>query len=318
MLSHAQNFEDVMLARLFADQSEGFYIDVGASHPSVGSVTRHFYDRGWSGINIEPLAGAFTMLQQERPRDLNLCAAAAAREGVASFTEAVDFTGLSTLDRAQAAYLRQRGLTLREYRVAAVTLDGVFERHVRRTVDFLKIDAEGGEAAVLAGFDLRRHRPRALVIEAIPAGRPFQGWDAAMERDRSWEPPLLAAGYRFAHFDGLNAFYLREEDAALAARLRLPPGLYDAIRLPPPPDTPAAYPGSPAADPGSPAADRRVAELTQRLEALRGKLHQRNAEVARLIAERESLAAHIGGFARRRLRQGLRTLGLGRRRRNGA
>jgi hypothetical protein len=41
MISYAQNYEDVMLARAFADQSLGFYIDIGAMDPTDGSVTRH-------------------------------------------------------------------------------------------------------------------------------------------------------------------------------------------------------------------------------------------------------------------------------------
>ena len=31
----------------------GFYIDVGACHPVVHSVTKLFYERGWNGINID-------------------------------------------------------------------------------------------------------------------------------------------------------------------------------------------------------------------------------------------------------------------------
>lgn len=42
MISYAQNFEDVMIARLFDDTHRGFYVDVGAAHPDFLSVTRHF------------------------------------------------------------------------------------------------------------------------------------------------------------------------------------------------------------------------------------------------------------------------------------
>jgi hypothetical protein len=35
----------------------------------------------------------------------------------------------------------------------------------------------------------------------------------------AWEPLLTQAGYRFAMFDGLNRFYLAEEEASRASRL---------------------------------------------------------------------------------------------------
>ena len=54
MVSYAQNHEDVLLRRVFPDEPNGFYIDVGANDPVRDSVTKHFYDRGWHGINIEP------------------------------------------------------------------------------------------------------------------------------------------------------------------------------------------------------------------------------------------------------------------------
>ena len=41
---YSQNFEDVFLARCFAGITDGFYIDVGAQHEEVDSVTRHFYE----------------------------------------------------------------------------------------------------------------------------------------------------------------------------------------------------------------------------------------------------------------------------------
>jgi uncharacterized membrane protein len=54
ILSYAQNGEDVVLSRAFADQEFGFYVDVGACHPVEDSVTLHFYERGWQGVNVEP------------------------------------------------------------------------------------------------------------------------------------------------------------------------------------------------------------------------------------------------------------------------
>jgi hypothetical protein len=54
-LNYAQNYEYVILWRAFRDLQRGFYVDVGAADPETLSVTQAFYERGWSGINMEPL-----------------------------------------------------------------------------------------------------------------------------------------------------------------------------------------------------------------------------------------------------------------------
>ena len=53
--SYAQEYEDIILYAIIGDVSDGFYIDVGAYDPVDISVTKYFYDKGWHGINIEPL-----------------------------------------------------------------------------------------------------------------------------------------------------------------------------------------------------------------------------------------------------------------------
>jgi hypothetical protein len=55
IISYAQNREDILLWRALRDLSGGFYIDVGAEDPTQNSVTRAFYERGWHGINVEPV-----------------------------------------------------------------------------------------------------------------------------------------------------------------------------------------------------------------------------------------------------------------------
>ena len=49
--------------------NRGFYVDVGAADPEELSVTRAFYERGWSGINVEPRDEYFEKLILARPRD---------------------------------------------------------------------------------------------------------------------------------------------------------------------------------------------------------------------------------------------------------
>jgi len=235
MLSFAQNFEDVMLERLFSEKEKGFYVDVGAWDPTVHSVTRHFYDKGWVGVNIEPIAERHELFVRERVRDVNLHVAVGQWRGTAEFFECPDnsegLSGLSTLDPGVAQTMRRRGLEVATRHVEVLTLTEIFEKHCPETIDFVKVDVEGHEAQVLRGADFRRFRPRVLILEATAPEAHPASWDRIDEIGtwKEWEPALLEADYHFAYFDGLNRFYLRSEDRALARRLAVPPGVHDQI-----------------------------------------------------------------------------------------
>ena len=50
VVSYAQYREDLTLAALLHEKEKGFYVDVGANHEEIDSVTKYFYERGWSGF----------------------------------------------------------------------------------------------------------------------------------------------------------------------------------------------------------------------------------------------------------------------------
>jgi FkbM family methyltransferase len=230
VISYAQNFEDVMLARLFAGQERGFYVDVGAWDPHLLSTTKHFYLRGWHGINIEPIESRWRLFRDARPHDANLNVAIAAAPGEITFWLCRDDDALSTADRSTADAHRAQGRSVSETRVPTRRLDEIFAEHAPADIDFLKIDVEGLEAEVIGTMSFERWRPRVLIIEAtLPAIRPDWSNPEAVGTWHGWEPDLIGRGYVFAHFDGLNRFYVRREEQRLAARLRLPPGVFDEI-----------------------------------------------------------------------------------------
>jgi FkbM family methyltransferase len=217
MISYAQNHEDVVLDRVFGARQDGFYIDVGAFSPIHGSVTKHFSDRGWRGINIEPSRPMFQQLQVERPRDVNLELGISDHAGTMTLYE-YPFTGRSTLCRSIAE--GAAGLDLVERQVDVRTLREVCVAHAPQRIEFLKIDVEGHEAEVLAGADWSRWRPIVVVVEAtVPGSRD--------PSHRRWEWRLRAADYRLALFDGLNRFYVRAEDRELLPHLAVPANVFD-------------------------------------------------------------------------------------------
>ncbi len=224
IISYAQNREDVLLHRVLSDSSRGLYIDVGACHPVTHSVTKHFYERGWDGINIEPIPAMCEALAQDRPRDLNLCVGLSDREGILNFHECINLAELSTFSDEQAEGLRRSGLAIVDHEIPVTTLASVCERHVHRTIEFLKVDVESFEREVLAGADWSRYRPRIVLVEAT---RPSTNIPCHEE----WEPILLAADYLFAFFDGLNRYYVRAEDRELIPRLAVPANVFDDFEM---------------------------------------------------------------------------------------
>jgi FkbM family methyltransferase len=220
MISYAQNREDAVLARVFEKQPTGFYIDVGAHHPTNDSITRHFYDRGWRGINIEP-GETYAALARERPRDINLHAAVSNSAGEATYYEFLG-TGLSTLCTTEALARIQEGRRAAPRLVQSLTLASICQTHAQGDIDFISIDVEGHEREVIAGGDWRRWRPRVAVVEST---RP----NTTEASHASWEPLLLGNGYTFAVFDGLSRFYVRDEDRSLVPLLTQPLTVLDQV-----------------------------------------------------------------------------------------
>ena len=92
--SYAQNFEDVMLWRALRHVDKGCYIDVGAQHPVVDSVSKAFYEHGWRGIHVEPVPQYANLLRADRPDETVLQLALSDTEGVLELN-LIPETGLS-------------------------------------------------------------------------------------------------------------------------------------------------------------------------------------------------------------------------------
>lgn len=220
-ISYAQNFEDVILWRALKSIPKGFYIDVGAWSPDVDSVTRAFYERGWSGINIEPNPEFHILLCKHRPRDENLKVAIDDKPGVLTMNFVSD-TGLSTLNHSIAEKHLNAGWELNRQEVNVTTLAAVWDEYVseNQEVHFLKVDVEGFENAALKGNNWEKNRPWIIVVEAtLPLSQE--------ESHAEWEPILLEAGYDMVYVDGLNRFYLAKEHASLLPIFKYPPNVFD-------------------------------------------------------------------------------------------
>ncbi len=224
MISYAQNFEDVMLWRALKHVPNGFYIDVGAWSPDIDSVTRHFYESGWRGINIEPNPAFSTQYAKKRPEDITL---EVAISDVAATAELYFSSnpGLSSLDATIAMHHEADGTTTTPQVVEVTTLKEVCTKYGQgKAIHFLKVDVEGLEKNVLIGNDWMHYRPWIIVVEAT---KPM----SQIENYAEWEPILLEASYEFVYADGLNRFYVAKEHQELKNAFKYPPNIFDEFVL---------------------------------------------------------------------------------------
>jgi FkbM family methyltransferase len=219
--TYAQNFEDVMLARALEDVPVGFYIDIGAQHPVVDSVSQAFFEKGWRGIHVEPVPKYAELLREARPGDEVIKAAVSDKSGLLQFFEIAE-TGLSTVDPDLAERHRREGFTVREICVASITLDELFARNASE-IHWLKIDVEGHEREAIVGWQCDR-RPWILLVEStVPLSR--------VPSEEAWQELIFAKGYRFTWFDGLNRFYVHESHLDRLDYFLTPPNLFDGFTL---------------------------------------------------------------------------------------
>lgn len=170
-LSYSQEGEDLVLARILENMkvSNGFFVDIGAHHPTRYSNTFYFYRRGWRGINVDALPGTKKLFSRKRPRDITIECGVGAEAGVLkyySFNE----PALNTFSEAEATRKN-----ISPYRIVErldlpiVTLKNILDDHLPSgiKIDFMTIDAEGLDHEIVSSNDWQLYRPKVILVELL-------------------------------------------------------------------------------------------------------------------------------------------------------
>jgi FkbM family methyltransferase len=167
----SQAGQDLIIDRIFAGKRGGTFVDVGGYDGTSGSNTWFFEQwRGWYGVLVEPVPA-----QIDRARLVRRCPclpfAVAATDGDAEFIEVTEgFTQMSGLAETYEADLLTKVRAdprhkERVFKVETRTLARILDDSGIPEPDFISLDIEGGEAAVLAAFPFDRHAVGVWAIE---------------------------------------------------------------------------------------------------------------------------------------------------------
>ncbi len=163
--SHSQFCQD-LLAMLVSDGKQGgFFVEVGVGDGLYLSNSAMLEQQfGWKGVLCEPNRTFQQIIPQNRSAILEKRAAFNRSGEILKFLAESSSGELSRLVDASGSDMHQRaGET---YDVETVTLNDALAQHnAPETIDYISIDTEGSEIAVLKGLDLNRWKVNLFTIE---------------------------------------------------------------------------------------------------------------------------------------------------------
>lgn len=160
-MSYSQNAEESFILDYFLDKPVGKFIDIGAFHVFQLSNVRALYEKGWSGIMVEPQPANFKAIAdhyKDDPRIQVLNFAVGEPEGDIDFYES-DGDAVGTTDEAHMKKWGKAGVKYTKIKVPQVGVANFFNQYCK-DVDFLSIDTES------TNIEVFRHIPD-FVFEQI-------------------------------------------------------------------------------------------------------------------------------------------------------
>ena len=158
----------------FITAPAGTFVELGAFDGLEQTNTLWLERRGWRGVLIEAVPEFAEACRKNRPLSRVVHAACTSREQASGEVELHQVGLMSMVDGARPADEQEAWVSRGEQvqkiirgrcRAPARTLSDILDEAGVQRVDFLSLDVEGAELAVLDGLDWSRHAPTWLLVE---------------------------------------------------------------------------------------------------------------------------------------------------------
>ncbi|MFC5505717.1 MULTISPECIES: FkbM family methyltransferase [Hyphomicrobiales] len=209
--SRSQILQDLWVCYELGDQRDGFFVEFGATNGLTNSnswlLEKQF---GWNGILAEPNPLWHDDLYSNRGCIIDKrCVFSSSGESLSFVaTEDPELAGIAvTAEHDHFAAIRRAAPS---FEVATISLNDLLEEHrAPAVIDYMSIDTEGSELAILQAFDFERWRVRLLSVE-----------HSHSPQEAKIDALLAAKGFRrkFPEYSQWDGWYVRGEGAHQAAR----------------------------------------------------------------------------------------------------
>jgi len=147
-----------VIGRMFPGVTNGFFLDVGSGHGTIGSNTKALEELGWTGICVDP----FPTYMEGRTCRMEKVVVSSAAGQVVKFHTHSGLGGIAdTLGKWKEEAAKSPAVELTTTTLAEVLARG----NAPSFIHFLSLDIEGAELEALKGVPFDKYRFGAMAIE---------------------------------------------------------------------------------------------------------------------------------------------------------
>lgn len=169
---YSQNLEQQYIVNYFSQNTSGFggrFLEIGAFDPYKFSNTRALFEKGWTGIMVEPSPSCFSRLKDVYGKEMRIHlinAAIAETDGVVKFYETIGGDAIGTTDPDhKLKWERGANVKYTEITVPSMSMQKLMSQH-GMDIDFLSLDTEGTNYKLFNLLpDYFLHRLKCICIE---------------------------------------------------------------------------------------------------------------------------------------------------------
>jgi len=169
--SYSQMGEDLIISFIFQviGIEKPTYLDIGAHDPIYLSNTWLFYEKGSSGVCVEPDPELYAKIKKRRPRDVCINSGVCGGDNSTANFYIMSARALNTFSREEAERYQSYGSynIVETKKLPLVNINSIIRDNFKEWPNLISIDVEGMDFEILSSLDFDTYRPEVVCVETI-------------------------------------------------------------------------------------------------------------------------------------------------------